>query len=92
MNAIKRFDKAAVVKRMKEEIFNEVMVHHSTPPSVGSFSELHDYVDANEYGGFCEGGYDVSDQATLDFVNACQDEVDAWLKAGGLRDAIGGRH
>lgn len=56
------------VARMKREILEE-MDAGRIPRTVSSFSELHDYIDANELGGFCEeklasdlcihfGGYD----------------------------------
>lgn len=67
-----------VVKRMKEEILADV-AGGKVPVSVGSFGELHDHMDANEYGGFCDGA-----NASLEFMNAAQSEIDAWIKAGGL--------
>jgi hypothetical protein len=42
---------------------------------------LHDYVDANGYGGAFEHDFDNEE---TDFWNAVQDAVDAWIKAGGL--------
>lgn len=41
------------VARMKREILEE-MDAGRIPRTVSSFSELHDYIDANELGGFCE--------------------------------------
>ena len=41
------------VERMKHEILADVKLG-KVPATVKAFSELHDYVDANEYGGFCE--------------------------------------
>lgn len=41
------------IQRMKTEILDDVR-SGSVPKDVKSFSELHDYVDANCYGGFCE--------------------------------------
>jgi len=61
------------------------------PASVRSFSELHDYVDANAFGGAFDWPCLSSDrddgyqQAFADFWNAVQNNVDAWIKAGGLR-------
>ena len=75
--------KAESVKRIKREI-REDMASGLIPSSVASFGALHDYVDANEYGGFCDDlGYDgfSSWAAFIDFVNAVQAEVDAWLAA-----------
>ena len=48
------------------------------PFTVGSFSELHDYVDANTYGGLCDD--DSRAHWTTGDVIAVQDRVDAWLK------------
>jgi hypothetical protein len=47
------------------------------PANVADFSELHDFVDANEYG-------DPDRRAGWDTVSwaATQDVVDAWLKEG----------
>lgn len=84
------------VARMKAEVLSDIrdkMVNED----VKSFSELHDSVDANEYGGFCEdilseaycaffGGRDEHEgmpDAYIDFLNECQGEIDEWLKNGG---------
>ena len=53
---------------------------------VESFSELHDFVDANEYGGLCDpstpqGSLDVGSEHGAALVNALQGSVDAALKA-----------
>ncbi len=76
---------APVVERAKAEIRSDV-ASGRVPAAVTSFAELHDYVDANEYGGACEGEFDGSDEATS-FWNRVQGEVDTWIKAGGLRPA-----
>src|SRR5262245_32462927 len=47
------FEKA--VERAKREI-NEDIAYGIVPATVSSFSELHDHVDGNEYGGACEAG------------------------------------
>lgn len=60
--------------------------------TVNSFSELHDYMDANELGGLCEDhgavaaeadklfdNRDGADGAWIDACNAVQNEVDRWL-------------
>lgn len=87
------------VFRMKEEILSDVR-ELKVPVDVKSFSELHDYVDANEYGGFCEddgitdsliaqyGGRDEDEgmpQGVLDFMNAAQSTISVWIADGGLR-------
>ena len=71
-------DTTAVVESLKKDILEDI-ASGRVPATVSSFSELHDYVDANEYGGFCEDAfqYDASD---VDLVNVCQNIVDAWIK------------
>lgn len=83
---------------MKDDILHDI---HSgiVPRSVRSFSELHDYVDANCYG-FMDGflatlliwfGPDedtgwLSDEGFA-YVNACQNAINDWLaNAGHLLD------
>jgi len=55
------------------------------PASVASFSELHDYVDANEYGGLCTdefmNSFD-SEDAMIEASNTLQDAVHDWLYRG----------
>jgi hypothetical protein len=85
---------AIVTEWAKLDVISHVEEGH-VPATVAGFSELHDYVDANGYG----GAFDWPDQPTdaegcveeayLDqfhaFWNAVQDNLDAWIKAGGLR-------
>lgn len=84
---------AATVERMKAEILAD-MEEGIVPEDVASFSDLHDHVDANEYGGFCDdkfsdaaikhfGGRDANEgmpDAFIDFMNDCQDAVGEWLQ------------
>lgn len=86
---------AESVERMKREI-NEDIAAGRVPSDVKFFSELHDHVDANEYGGFCEdalfdamlehyGGRDADDampNGMLDHINAAQDAIEIWLRNG----------
>ena len=83
------------IERSKAEILEDIAAG-VVPGTVSSFSELHDYVDANEYGGLCEEGTwwnlaesdtDAAKEANggiyllhFDQSNAVQDAVDAWLK------------
>lgn len=91
---------ADTIASMKADIARDM--HNGIVPSdVSSFAALHDYVDANEYGGFCEdgladamiehfGGRDEHEgmpQGMLDYINEAQAAVDQWLKAGGLNGA-----
>lgn len=74
-----------IIDRMKREILAD-MASGRVPGTVTTFSELHDHVDANEYGGFCDdangpfGGFWSADWCTW-FVNAAQDEIHKWLQA-----------
>jgi len=65
-----------VVAVMKQEIAADIAAGR-VPASVSSFSELHDYVDANDYGA-CKD-YHAFDFA---FWNQVQTEIDSWIKAG----------
>jgi hypothetical protein len=70
----------AAVSRAKFEIREDIAAGR-VPAAVCGFASLHDYVDANGYGGAFEGDFDASDDG-LYFWNAVQSAVDAWLKAG----------
>jgi hypothetical protein len=86
---------ALTMARMKTEILADIRME-LVPYYVSKFSELHDHVDANEYGGFCEDLYgDVlmslfgprdehegMPEAYVDFMNHCQCEIDFWLRSG----------
>ena len=72
------------IMRMKSEILHDI-ADGTVPADVMSFGDLHDYVDANEYGGFCEDGNRVIDglpsDQRCDVLNYCQDAIDFWLKS-----------
>ena len=77
------------VARMKAEILAHI-ADGTVPSTVTTFSELHDYVDANEYGGFCideinaaiEAEFSNEHRSSVDYFNICQNEVDYWLYRG----------
>lgn len=81
----------AAISRAKQEVVADILKGR-VPRDVKSFSELHDYVDANEYGGLTEGPfYDEArladpaiDSGIVDHsaANRVQDAVDVWLKKG----------
>jgi hypothetical protein len=82
-------DLKVTVDRAKNEILADV-ASGRVPVSCMSFSELHDYVDANEYGGAVEAldSEEVdSEDFDTDFWNRVQHEVDLWIRAGALRGA-----
>lgn len=84
---------AVTVARIKQEIFDDIDAG-KLPVYVASFSSLHDHVDANVYGGFCDdeiadglieyfGGRDEHEgmpDGMLSFINEAHDAIDAWLK------------
>lgn len=76
---------AASVKTAKQEIALDIR-RGRVPATVRDFGELHDHVDANEYGGmellFNLAGSDLA----TDILNAAQDRVDEWLRAGRPED------
>lgn len=75
-----------LAEAMKSEIIADVK-SGIVPATVGSFSELHDYVDANCYGGTEKLLDDVGMDACLALCNPAMDKVDAWIKSGALRCA-----
>lgn len=65
--------------RMLLEIFEDVRAG-KVPCQVSSFSELHDYVDANDYGGFSP-----SNDAEVETMNRAQLIADEWLRCNAPR-------
>ena len=84
---------AETVARAKREILADAKAGVFQGP-ITTFADLHDYADANVYGGFCAGGHyawtltdptDPHNQRFCDFVNEVQNQIDAWIKLGGLK-------
>ena len=71
------------IRDMKAEILAD-MAAGTRPETVGSFSELHDYVDANYYGGFCEG---IRASWDTHYFNVVSNAVSAWLEGGHVPDS-----
>ena len=74
------------IDRMKAEILADI-TRGAIPSDIESFSELHDYVDANEYGGFCEEGFadqfgGINSDDFMTHSNDAQNVIDSWLRAG----------
>jgi len=70
----------AAVAQSKQEILAD-MASGTVPTEVRTFSALHDYVDANVYGGLCDDGASF----TIEQANEIQSRVDEWLRS--RRDA-----
>lgn len=66
------------VERAKAEILADID-EGRVPATVHTFSELHDHVDANEYGGL---NAETDPELWIPLGNAVQAEVDVWLRAG----------
>jgi hypothetical protein len=67
------------IAKTKQEILQDIE-NGVIPPSVKSYSALHDYVDANCYAGACEPDCPNCPE-NVGFWNTVQDAVDEWLKA-----------
>lgn len=83
-----------IIARMKSEILVDI-TNGTIPETCASFGELHDYVDANCYGGFCNDEFSdkwgmPSDEgypnALIELADNAQNAIDAWLNAGRPND------
>jgi hypothetical protein len=75
------YDLEAVLRRAKSEIRQDIKGGR-VPSDVASFAALHDFVDANEYGGACE--WPEAEWGTdrfWRFWNDVQNALDSWIKA-----------
>jgi hypothetical protein len=72
------------VKMAQQQILHDIATG-IVPGSVGTFGELHNYVDANEYGGLCDMMSDYRDEnddpseAFSVFCNRVQNTLNEWL-------------
>ena len=81
----------SAVQQAMVEIEDDI-AEGTVPATVRTFAELHDYVDANCYGGLCDDDgpwkflwdlhWTSDSNDVFDFANAVQDRVNAWLAAG----------
>ncbi len=81
---------AETIARAKQEIIEDVNAGY-VPFDVKSFAQLHDFRDANYYGGAFESPWDEVDTCSDDFINywnAVQNALDAWIKSGELARAV----
>jgi hypothetical protein len=86
------------IERMKREILEDIKAGR-VPADCQSFSALHDYVDANSYGGFCDdevmqaltnyfAGPDDNEgmpDALIAYLNNAQNSIDLWIKEGNIQ-------
>lgn len=76
------YDLGKVIARVKVEIEQDIAAG-VVPAEVRSFAELHDHVDANQYGGAAAWpSEEWSTDRFCAFWNRVQNAVDVWLKAG----------
>lgn len=90
-----------IVARMKGEILCDIAAGR-VAADVRSFSELHDHVDANCYGGFCDQAFadalaahfgggserEGMPDGMVGYLNAAQASINNWIVDGGLLNAI----
>lgn len=80
---------AAAVDRAKREILADALAGVFVDPPE-TFAQLHDYTDANLYGGLCDED-DTDAEYVLawssDDANTVQDTLDAWITSGALASA-----
>lgn len=70
----------------KEQIRADLAEGRFPADAITCFGDLHDWVDANEYGpDFADYGDDRLEERWR-VITAMQDDLDRWIKAGGLRD------
>ena len=92
-----------IAERMKREILDDVSAG-TVPANIVGYADLHQYVDANCYGGTealfdaahdaaadTEEGHTAAWNSFCDLVNPAIETVDAWIKSGGIAAAIAQR-
>lgn len=81
-----RWTARAIADRAKKQILEDVRAG-VVPATVPTFSALHDYVDANEYGDITseECPFDAGSEEDVAVINSAFDSVDAWIRNGGVR-------
>jgi hypothetical protein len=78
---------AEMIDQVKREIIHDVQAG-DVPATCATYSELHDYVDANGYGGAFEFAMYGACDTTCDYWNNVTDAVDQWLRDGCLPAAV----
>lgn len=74
-------------EKMMRGIQNDFMVGIFEPNQITCFSDLHDFVDANSYGGLFNPDcpFDVSSDRDMAIINEAQNMVDIELRKGDLQ-------
>lgn len=89
------------VRRAKAEIVEDLISSRVPAWKIASFGDLHDYVDANEYGGLCDDEVidrgnelfpertddTIKSQGLMDACEEIQNTLDAWIKSGEMLKA-----
>lgn len=88
---------ARAIELGKRQIQQEIAAGR-IPPTVTDFARLHDFVDANEFGGLCEDDGEwnrlfprtstAEDDAFCEAANRVQAALGQWLTASGERNAL----
>ena len=71
-----------ILARMKAEILQD-MRDGNVYGGVSDFGTLHEFVDANEYGGFCDDDSPLdglNNDDAIDVINYCQTRISLWLQ------------
>ena len=80
---------AQIIDRAKREVLEDVR-EGVVPAAISRAFELHDFVDANEYGGLCEDNFGDDSDTNVDNANAVFAALDQWITSGGMRAALAG--
>jgi translation initiation factor 1 (eIF-1/SUI1) len=73
-----------MLSQAKKEILSDIKDGTISGP-IDDFEDLHEYVFANCYGGLCEMSYEISENYEVE--NKLFDELDKWIKSGGLNQS-----
>lgn len=79
MSSVKEETLIRIIAEAKAEILDDIS-RGVVPANVQSFDELHEYVDANEYG-LANFEFDDFDEL-VEFAEKFQPILDLWIKSG----------
>jgi hypothetical protein len=66
-----------MIEQGKREILDDI-AKGTVPADIATFGDLHDYVDANWYGGL----FDMETEEGMNLINPLQDALNDWIKGG----------